>query len=84
MTTPEAWIFDDDCSCTCRPMASRMRVSTSAGPGALEHHIGGAPLGAHRGEAALGEHEHDGNTDAGGLQNLAERPGAREVSAAHR
>ena len=49
--------------------------------GGLEHHVVDAPVGADRGQAALGEHQHERHGDAGGAQDLAQRLGAGEVGA---
>ena len=49
-------------------------------PGRVENHIVGAPVGRHRGQAALGQHGQQRDLYARGPQQPAQLPGADEVA----
>ena len=72
----------ETCSCVCRPMASRMRASTSAGPAVDEDDVVDAPVGRDRRQAALGDDEHERSVEARRVEDLAQRLRADEVERA--
>ena len=65
-----------------RPMASRIRASSSAGPGGVQHHVVHAPVVGDDGEAALGHHEQHRDVGAGRADQPAQVAGVGQLEPA--
>ena len=81
MTTPEAWIFETELSLRQAVDDEPDARVDLGGTGGREDDVVDAPVGRDRGQAALGEHEHEGHVDAGRVEDLAQRLRAGEVLA---